>query len=207
VAKTHSNLQTVMNMQQASVGKHISELDSAATAPDDTGQALNIVTVYQDALTRYWATELWDRVGQLIGDGGVCTQSWKIGDLKLALALAKAVQAAAVADVLVISVRDAAELPLLLRVWIDAWMPVRAGRPGALVALIGLPAQPDTQSGHAYQYLQAVARRAGLDFLPRERKLPEGRAVSTPPVITPVADLRVSWSQGASRSGAGTYLH
>jgi hypothetical protein len=48
-----------------------------------------------------------------------------------------------------------------------------AKRPGALVALIGVPAWPDAQAGHAHQHLKAIARRAGLDYLPRETKLPE----------------------------------
>jgi hypothetical protein len=98
-----------------------------------------------------------------------------------------AVQAAAKADVLVVSIRDAGELPVDLYVWIDAWMPRRTRRPGAMVALIGVPPQPDPQSGRAHKYLEAVSRRVGLDFLPRERKLPEESPVpsgfhgSTPP--------------------------
>ena len=207
MAETHSNVQAMMGMQHASAGKRIGAPQRAATAPDETESALNVATVYQDALTRYWATELWDRVGPLIGKGGVCTQSWKISDLTQALAFSNAVHAASEADVLVIAVRDAGALPLFLHVWIDAWMPRRSGLSGALVALIGVSAQPNTQSGHAYQYLQAVARRAGLDFLPRERKLPEEhRTVSTPPLATPSADVSLFSSKGASRREAGAYL-
>ena len=119
-------------------------------------------------------------MGQLIDSAGICRESWKVSDLARAFTFADAVQAAAEADVLVISIRDAGELPLLLHVWVDAWMPRRAGRPGALVALIGVPAKPDALSGRAHEYLDSIARQAGLDFLPRERRLPEESTVAVP---------------------------
>ena len=159
--------------------QHASALDRTVLLPrwprfQRTYEAgLSVATVYQDPLTRQWAAELWDRVGQLIDSEGVRCQSWKISELTDHGIFLDAVQAAAEADVLVVSVRDAGELPISLYVWIDAWLPSRARRAGALVALIGVPPQPDTQSGQAHQYLESVARKAGLDFLPHERKLPE----------------------------------
>jgi hypothetical protein len=142
---------------------------------------LRVVTVYQDPLTRHWARELWERVGQLINGEGVCRQSWKISDLTDPRIFMDAVEAAAEADVLVVAVRDTRELPIGLYVWIDSWIPSRAGPGGALVALIGMPPKPDAQSGRAYQYLESVARKARLDFLPHERKLPEEPFVPSNP--------------------------
>jgi hypothetical protein len=108
----------------------------------------------------------------LIGHEDVLRQTWKISELTDPGVFAHAVRAAAKADVLVVSVRDAGEWPMSLHEWIDAWLPKRAGRGGALVALIAVPGVPDAQSGRAHQYLETVARKGGLDFLPRERKLP-----------------------------------
>ena len=139
----------------------------------DAELALKVVTVYQDPLTQHWATELWERVGQLLSGEAVCHQSWKLSSLTDPRIFMGAVHAAAEADVLVISVREDRELPIGLYVWIDAWVPSRNGPAGALVAMIGVPAQPDAQSGRSYQYLETVARKAHLDFLPHERKLPE----------------------------------
>jgi hypothetical protein len=85
-------------------------------------------------------------------------------------------------------------------------MPRRAGRAGALVALLGVPARPDALSWRAHEYLEAIARQAGLDFLPRERKLPEESvAPSTLARITPANDLTAAWlGAGPSRNiGAG----
>jgi hypothetical protein len=167
---------------------------------------LNVVTLYQDPLTRYWATELWDRVGQLIHGGDVCHKSWMKRDLPQAVVFADAVQAAAEADVLMISVCDEGELRHVLHDWIDAWMPKRAGREGALVSLISVPAQQDPQSARAYQYLRAVARRAGLDSLPRERRMPNERlAISTLPEVSPAAIPTVTWSGEASSRVAGAF--
>ena len=162
-----------MVMVQANVGQRGSFGSRTATSAEESAQALNVVLVYQDPLTRHWAADLWGRVGKLIHSGAIRRESFRLGELTRAFVFADAVHVAAEADVLVISIRDAGELPLLLHVWIDAWLPRRGGRAGALVALIGVPAKPDALSGRAYAYLESIAREAGLDFLPRERRLPE----------------------------------
>jgi len=197
-----------MNMRSLSNANGLSTPDRPATATDQTEPALNVTVVYQDPLTHQWATELWARVEPLIGREGTCRKSWSISHLAEPLAFAGAVQAAAEADVLMISVRAAGDLPLILRVWIDAWLPRRARRAGALVALIGLPAQPDAQSDRTHQYLEAVARQAGLDFLPRERKLPEEPlALPMLPIITPAVNVAVSQRGAALGRFAGAPLH
>ena len=178
------------NKRRTSSEQRLRIANGVPTAPDEPDRLLSVAVVYQDSLTRQWATDLWDRVGQLIGCGGVHCQAWRINELTEAVAFGQAVQAAAEADVLVISILDNGELPLLLYVWIDAWLPRRVGRPGGMVALIGLPAQPDARIGHAHPYLQAVARRGGLEFLPRENRLPAGPlAFATPPGMASPAEL------------------
>jgi len=164
--------------------------------------ALNVTVVYQDALTLQWSTELWERVEPVIGSGRICRQAWGLGGLAEVIAFENAVQAAAAADVLVISVCAAGDLPLILRVWIDAWMPERAGRAGALVALIGLPSRPDASCSPTHQYFRAVARQAGLDFLPRERKLPEGPPdLPLLPSVSPEVNPAALWPAAGSGTG------
>lgn len=204
MAKANSSLRswTPVRIQKPHAGRlNSGPADAAASTPSKTEQALKVVVIYQDPLTRRWAADLWERVVKLIDVGGICNQSWNLGDLSCAFVFADAVRAAAEADVLVISVRDAGDLPLLLRAWIGGWMPRRAGRAGALVALIGVPTGPDPLSGRAWEYLGAVARQASLDFLPRERRLAEkSLARSTPPRITPATDLKAAWfGAGPSR--------
>jgi hypothetical protein len=183
-------------MRQTSPSKDqgLSTLDRRASVAVQAEPLLNITSVYQDPLTHEWCTELWERVEPLIGRGGTCRKAWSIGRLAEPFAFEDAVEAAAEADVLVISVRAAGDLPLMLRVWIDAWLPRRAGRSGALVALIGLSSRPDAPSSRAHQYFQTVARQGGLDFLPRERKLPdEPLTLSVLPPVTPAANITPLW--------------
>jgi len=208
MAKEDSIFQPQVDMRRYSVPNRTVHFKEAAKVPNESELVLNVVTVYQDPLTRHWAAELWDRVGRLIDSGGICRKAWNVGDLMRADVFADAVKAAAEAHVLVISVRDAGQLPVSLCIWIDAWMPNRVGPVGgALVALIGVPPQPDTQSGRAYAYLESVAKRAGLDYLPNERKLPS-KALAPPALvgIMPAANIAARWREGSTRVRAGGAL-
>jgi hypothetical protein len=209
VAKTNSGLRTLtlMRTQQDYVGRRIGPADRAATTAVETEPALNVVVIYQDPLTRHWAADLWDRVGKLIASGGISRKTWKLSELSSAFVFAEAVHAAAEADVLVISVRDTGDLPPLLHSWVDGWLPRHAGRAGALVALIGVPARPDAQSGRIHKYLEAIARQAGLDFLPRERRLPEESLAR--PMLPPMAattDVTAAWLGAGPSRGTGARL-
>jgi hypothetical protein len=185
MAKKDSIFEPQMNMKRYSVRNWIIHGDEAARVPNDREPALKVVIAYQDARTRHWATEWWNRLGRLIDSGGICCKSWKIGDLTQTHVFADAVQAAAEAHVLIVSAYDGGQLPMSLYEWVDAWMPNRVGSEGgALVALIGVLPRPDSRSGRAYGYLESVARRAGLDFLPHERKLPE-----SPPALSSLSQM------------------
>jgi hypothetical protein len=77
-----------------------------------------------------------------------------------------------VADVILVSIYDAEELPKDFRVWMDAWLARRYLPAGALIALISVPGELSVQTKLARDYLRAVARKGRLDFLLRERRLP-----------------------------------
>ena len=192
--KHRPRCQTWLNMRSLSNSKStgLSAPDRPASAAPRAELALNITTVYQDALTHHWSTELWERVEPVVGSGVVCRKAWSLGGLAEVTAFEDAVEAGATADVLVISVRATGDLPLMLRVWVDAWLPKRARRAGALVALIGLPSRPDAPCGRTHEYFQAVARQAGLDYLPHERKLPEEPLeLSVLPLVSPAVNPAV----------------
>jgi hypothetical protein len=197
-----------MSVQRTALRNQLVPPAPVAGVSTEAEPALRVVTVYQDPLTRCWATELWERVRRLIGGEEVRRQSWNLSDLADRRVLMDAVRAAAEADVLVVSVRDTRELPVGLCGWADAWIPGRAGPAGALVALIGVPPQPDAQSGRAYRYLETVARRAHLDFLPHERKLPEQPlALSNPPKIGQPANRTMPLAAGTFSTGPQALLH
>ena len=173
VAEADSALQTLYGMRRRCVLKRSARPEPAAKAEDENELALNLVVLYEDTLTRHWATELWSRVDALIGSGGICRKTWRIRDLTQPDIFADAVRAAARAHVLVISLHDAGMLPPRFCDWAEAWVSDRIASGGAMVALIGVHPRPDAASGQVYAYLETLARRAGLDYLPHERKLPD----------------------------------
>ena len=150
--------------------------DEPTGAPRDSGPELNIVGVYQDPLTQSWGVPMCRLAMQLAGESLV-RNTWydvhSLSDLRILLA---AVRAALVADVIVVSVYAADELPLDLYVWINAWLPRRNAREGAFTALIGADQPQDSQSVRTHDYLRAVARKAQLDFIPLLNPVAWGQA-------------------------------
>jgi len=153
--------------------------DPVATAPDAAGYTLNIAGVYQDSVTRDWAMQNCHRAKQLAGEDLVQNKWYDVNSLSDPGLLLEAVRATLVADVIVVSVYAAEELPLDLYVWVQAWLPRRLSRAGALTALIGVAQPLDSQFVHTVKYLQAVASRAQLDFIPEERRRPAASAASS----------------------------
>ena len=89
----------------------------AAPAP---GHALNVAGVYQDSVTRGWAMQGWRRAAQLAGEEGLQSAWYNTDSLREPGFLLDAVRAALVADVIVVSVHAADELPPELYLWLDA---------------------------------------------------------------------------------------
>lgn len=161
-------------MEQTNILERTGTLDVVDFTPSETepGYALNVAMVYQDALTRKWATQVCDQVTRLAGKDAVhCTQ-WEIRRLNDLCVLKDAILMTMVADVILVSVYDAEELPKDFRVWMDAWLARRYLPTGALIALISARGEKSSQTKPARDYLRAAARKGRLDFLLRERRLP-----------------------------------
>ena len=161
-------------MEQTNILERTAPLDVVDFAPSETdpGYALNVAMVYQDALTRKWATEVCDQVTRLAGKNAVHCSQWEISRLNDLCVLKDAILMTMVADVILVSIYDAEELPKDFRVWMDAWLARRYQPAGALIALISVPGELSVQTKLARDYLRAVARKGRLDFLLRERRLP-----------------------------------
>jgi hypothetical protein len=188
LAETDPAIEPPHGMQCRHVLKSRALPERVQSRHDRNEFALNLVILYEDALTREWTRELWARVDDLIGSGDICRKVWRICDLQRPAVFAEAVRAAAEAHVLVISFRDKGLFPPRFCDWAEAWVRHRSAE-GAMVALIGVQPRPDATDGQARAYLESVARRGGLDFLPRERKLPKestdrGRRKAIAPVRT-----------------------
>jgi hypothetical protein len=136
---------------------------------DNSGKALNIAGVYQDIVTREWAVQSYLRAAQTAGEEYVQNKWFDVNALSDPAVLSEAIRATLLADVIVVSVYAADELPLNLYVWVTAWLPRRLARVGAMAALVGVAQPLDSQSIRTIEYLHAVARRAQLDFVPQAR--------------------------------------
>jgi len=169
-----------------------------AIAPVESEYSLNIMGIYQDSVTRDWAVQSCSQATQLAGEKRVQNLWYNADSLRDTGILLEAVRAAVAADVIVISVYAADELPLELCVWIEAWLPRRLSRVGALAALIGVADPLDSPSVRTLEYLQSVARKADLDFIPQERKRP---------VTSPVSAIKLIAEQASPASKEFQELH
>jgi hypothetical protein len=126
---------------------------------DEAGYSLNVAGIYQDQVTRAWAMQTCRQATQMAGEESLQKAWYDVHSLSDHRILMDAVRAALMADVIVVSVYAADELPLDLYVWVTAWLPRRPSRVGALTALIGVAEKIDSQFMSTHGYLKALAPR------------------------------------------------
>jgi hypothetical protein len=144
---------------------------SLAAAPK-RGQAPKVVLVHQDLAAQQHAMGFWDRVTQLVGNEAAACASWSVAQLSQPQVFDQAVAAAVQAEVIVVAVQSANMLPPAFGAWIESWRGLRRRREGALIAVLGLPAQPGASSDCVQEYLRAIARKSGMDFTLLEHATP-----------------------------------
>ncbi len=159
-------------------------LENSNNARPDTDYAVNIVVIYEDATTEQWGLEVRERVSQVAGPEAARCLAWKVSDLGRPEALQQAVAHTIRADVIVVAVNAAGELPRDVQAWINAWLPQRPQVSGILIGLLGRSRASDTRSQRTREQLCAVARKAGLDFLVEER--------TRRPALRPASSLRTT---------------
>src|SRR6266571_3642093 len=118
-------------IRQGSVPEQITGLDKLGIAGLGAGNGLNVVLVYEEAETRQWAREVYERVSKFAGAGKVRATWWKIGELNQPGVLAGAVSMAMRAKLIVVATRGAEGLPLPFYVWVNGWLPHRFSAAGA----------------------------------------------------------------------------
>jgi hypothetical protein len=146
--------------------------DDVTIVADESGYVLNIAGIYQDIVTRDWAIQICQQATQSARVGHVQNSWFNVSSLSDPGILENAVGAALRADVIVVSIYAADELPIELSVWFDVWLPRRPARVSALTALIGVTDSLDSESLRTIKSLEAVARKGQLDFIPQERQRP-----------------------------------
>ncbi len=147
--------------------------------PEQLAPPRHIAGVDQDPLTRGWALQTCAHAARLVPNAPVHTTWWKIPLLEAPQIFEMAVQAAARADVICVSLQPAEQLPSALSRWFDTWLAQRSANEGALLALVGASPQARPHLGSTMEYLRAVAERGRLAFSPQEMKMPGMDEAST----------------------------
>ncbi len=149
----------------------IAQLEKLIAISPQTGSPLNVTMLYEDAQTREWAREAYDRVTKLAGEQGVRPTWWNLNNLGDPGVLAAAVSTAMRADVIVLAARAAEGMPLAFYAWVNAWLPNRFYGGGVLAALLGKNQHSSARRARVGDYLREVARQGRMSFLLETRKL------------------------------------
>jgi hypothetical protein len=149
----------------------IARLEKLVTVSPKGGTALNVALVYEDAETREWARQAYERVAKLTGKQGAKPTWWNLENLGAPGVLAAAVSTAMRADVIVVTARAGEGMPLAFYTWINAWLPNRFQSGGVLAAILGKTERSSARPGRVGEYLREVARQGRMNFLIETRKL------------------------------------
>jgi hypothetical protein len=167
-----------MNTQSAKkenlASASINQLEKLLTISAKDGSPLNVALIYEDAQTREWAREAYERVTKLAEEQGVRPTWWNLDNLGEPGVLAAAVSTAMRADVIVLAARAGEGMPLAFYTWINAWLPNRFFSGGALVALLGKTQHSGARRARLGEYLREVARQGRMNFVLETRKLETG---------------------------------
>jgi hypothetical protein len=147
----------------------ILSLEKLVTGLPASEYEMNVTVIYQDSQSNKWAGEVYQKLETLLGARTVRGTWWNIADLVEPGVLAGAVSKAMRSDMIIIAVSASEGLPLPFYYWVNAWLPNRVARAGALVGLLGAPVPHTPESGRLRKYLRTVARRSRMDLLVAER--------------------------------------
>ena len=125
----------------------------------------DLVVAYEDTPTRNRALLLYDHLSeQLAGDYDFQCTWWKFDHLCSHTLREQAADAAAAANMVIVSLRSGLVLPPLAKIWIDSWLSRKEIRKSALVGLIGQLQHSDQATPPVTKYLERTARKAKMDF-------------------------------------------
>jgi hypothetical protein len=165
-----------------------------------------VLVLYEDIPARNAAVELCDHLTAKFGAELEFEFTWwgfrYLSEEEIAK---QAAGAALTADLILVSVPHAEDLPLEVKAWFERWLSDREPAEGALVVL---ETSGDNRQAQPIRdpYLQLVALRAKMDYLPlREGQIADGtNGFSTESFVSPrVMDLNGSQRQEDHYTGWG----
>jgi hypothetical protein len=95
----------------------------------------------------------------------------------------EAAEIASQADLIIVSIQRAEDLPLEVKAWFERWLPDRESTEGALVLLQTSEVAPNPQNSQS-SYLYLLAQRGNLDYLSLSNAEPSISSDRTPENLT-----------------------
>ncbi len=136
-----------------------------AINPMDRNLAIRIVIAYEDFECAIHARQMSEHMAAQLKPGfEIASELWKFDFLRYAELREEAIRGALLADMIIIATQGGFGLPIHVRTWIENWLPQKQTSPAALVAMVGRRDVNIGERPSVCDYLQAVARRAGMDF-------------------------------------------
>jgi hypothetical protein len=137
------------------------------TTPPPGVPCVEIAVVYEDEGTRQRAQRICDALSADLEPDFQChLRWWRVDHLRDVILHHESAEAAARADMLVLSVHAGGAFPAWFDEWVDNWACHRKPGPGALVGLVGTMECDHQRVTPRHDLLRRVAARAGMDYLP-----------------------------------------
>ena len=137
----------------------------------------DLVIAYDDTATRSRAVQLHDHLAQqLTDDYDFQCSWWRLEHLHNPHLSEQAADAAADANMVILSVRGDRPLPPAFKAWLPRWLARKGSQKSALVVLMSTAGLPTEESRRLQSYLQQVARQARMDFFAHVYPLPKAEA-------------------------------
>lgn len=182
----------------------------ASGGSDEEGRTVfQVVAAYDDLPSRNRALHLYHRIEMQLGRDYLFECSWwRFDHLCESLLREQAADEAAKANMIILSLRDAPDLPQGPRAWIDSWLPRRGVQKAALVALVAGQGPREESKAPLLPSIENVAREAQMDFFlhwvepdaPKSSTRTAGNA-SSAPKSAPKPPESISSSQPTPRWG------
>lgn len=137
-----------------------------AASLQEVSEACKIVVLCEDIPARDRAMEIFNRItANFKDDLTFAITCWNFGELAEASSGQSAAEAAALADIIVFSIRTS-DLPSTVNNWLDGIAQPKGKTDGALAFMLTDPSHPAERVETMVSQLMAAAHRLGLEFIP-----------------------------------------
>ena len=142
-----------------------SEAEIEWTLDLDDKSKFKVVVIYEDGPAGRRAKHFYDKlIHELEEECAFSLQLWSFQVLAIPELRESAVESAAQADFVILSLHGKAGLPVDIREWIETWSKLIVGKGPALIALVDKSTTRGGTNDSALAYLKGVAKRTEVDF-------------------------------------------